>query len=580
NMFTLSTSSTVVETMSTLLLHNFHFAPHNSLNYKISPLPRRLSFTNARLCIKNNQISCNSLRMDSSANISAFAQQQRIEIPNSHNEKLVGLLHETGSKEIVILCHGFRSSKDNQIMKNVAAALEKEGISAFRFDFSGNGESEGSFYYGNYNYEADDLRSLIQHFSDLNRVVPIILGHSKGGDVVLLYASKYHDISNVINLSGRYDLKKGIRERLGEDFLEKIKEQGFIDVNSGRSVYRVTEESLMERLNTDMHEACLKIDKDCRVLTVHGSDDEVITVEDAKEFAKIIPNHKLEIVEGADHRYTGHQSQLVSIVMEFIKTGTSACAEEQQRIEILNSHNEKLVGLLHETGSTEVVVLCHGFRSNKNDTVMKSVAAAIEKEGISAFRFDFSGNGESEGSFYFGNYNHEADDLRSVIQHFSNFNRVVPLILGHSKGGDVVLLYASKYHDISNVINLSGRYDLKKGIGERLGEHFLERLKQQGFFDVKDGTSVYRVTEESILERLNTDMHEACLKIDKDCRVLTVHGSEDEIIPVEDAREFAKIIPNHKLEIVEGADHCYTKHQSQLVTIVMEFIKTVTVKNN
>ncbi|CAG7869872.1 unnamed protein product [Brassica rapa] len=209
--------------------------------------------------------------------------------------------------------------------------------------------------------------------------------------------------------------------------------------------------------------------------------------------------------------------------------GTSACAEEQQRIEILNSHNEKLVGLLHETGSTEVVVLCHGFRSNKNDAVMKSVAAAIEKEGISAFRFDFSGNGESEGSFYFGNYNHEADDLRSVIQHFSNMNRVVPVILGHSKGGDVVLLYASKYHDISNVINLSGRYDLKRGIGERLGEDFLDRLEQQGFFDVKDGRSVYRVTADTIMERLNTDMHEACLKIDKDCRVLTVHGSEDEI---------------------------------------------------
>ncbi|RID58439.1 hypothetical protein BRARA_F01742 [Brassica rapa] len=275
--------------------------------------------------------------------------------------------------------------------------------------------------------------------------------------------------------------------------------------------------------------------------------------------------------------------------------GTS---EEQQRIEILNSHNEKLVGLLHETGSTEVVVLCHGFRSNKNDAVMKNVAAAIEKEGVSAFRFDFSGNG-----FYFGNYNHEADDLRSVIQHFSNMNRVVPVILGHSKGGDVVLLYASKYHDISNVINLSGRYDLKRGIGERLGEDFLERLEQQGFFDVKDGIvvielyfllrlslismcwcftgrSVYRVTADTIMERLNTDMHEACLKIDKDCRVLTVHGSEDEIIPVEDAREFANIIPNHKLEIVEGADHCYTKHQSQLVSTVIEFIKTVTVKNN
>lgn len=63
-------------------------------------------------------------------------------------------------------------------------------------------------------------------------------------------------------------------------------------------------------------------------------------------------------------------------------------------------------------------------------------------------------------------------------------------------------------------------------------------------------------------------------------RVLTVHGSDDEVIPVGDAKEFAKIIPNHKLEIVEGADHSYTKHQSQLVSTVMEFVKTVMVKNN
>ncbi|KAG7564797.1 Alpha/Beta hydrolase fold [Arabidopsis suecica] len=253
---------------------------------------------------------------------------------------------------------------------------------------------------------------------------------------------------------------------------------------------------------------------------------------------------------------------------------------QEQRIVIQNSHNEKLVGLLHETGSTEIVVLCHGFRSNKNNQIMNNVAAAIEKEGISAFRFDFSGNGESEGSFYYGNYNHEADDLHSVIQYFTNKNRVVPIILGHSKGGDVVLLYASKYHDVRNVINLSGRYDLKKGIRERLGEDFLERIKQQGFIDVGDGKSGYRVTEKSLMDRLSTDMHETCLKIDKECRVLTVHGSADEVIPVEDAKEFAKVILNHKLEIVEGADHCYTKHQSQLVSTVMEFIKTVIVMNN
>ncbi|KAL1188060.1 hypothetical protein V5N11_009902 [Cardamine amara subsp. amara] len=245
----------------------------------------------------------------------------KIVIANRRNEKLVGLLHETGSREVVVLCHGFRSNKDNTILKNMTAALEKEGISAFRFDFSGNGESEGNFYYGNFNNEADDdLHMVIQYLCNtMNRVVPVILGHSKGGDVVLLYASKYGDtIRSVVNISGRFDLKKGIR--LGDDYMEKIREQGFIDAKEGKSCFRVTEESLMDRLNTDMHEACLKIGRKCKVLTVHGSDDTVVPVEDAKEFAKIIPNHNLEIVQGANHGYTKHQKQLVSTAMEFIKT--------------------------------------------------------------------------------------------------------------------------------------------------------------------------------------------------------------------------------------------------------------------
>ena len=56
--------------------------------------------------------------------------------------------------------------------------------------------------------------------------------------------------------------------------------------------------------------------------------------------------------------------------------------------------------------------------------------------------------------------------------------------------------------------------------------------------------------------------------------MLTVHGSVDEIIPVEDALEFANIIPNHNLSIIEGADHSYTSHQVELASIVVNYIKT------
>ncbi|KAJ0959925.1 hypothetical protein J5N97_000314 [Dioscorea zingiberensis] len=289
---------------------------------------------------------------------------------------------------------------------NIAVALENEGISSFRFDFAGNGESEGTFQYGHYRREADDLHAVVQHFYGANRVPREVMLCSYMLPSIITFLP-------FVNVSGRYDMKRGIKERLGDDFMQTIKKEGFIDVQNKRGSYRVTEESLMDRLSTDMHEACLQIDKDCR---------------------------------------------------------------------------------------------------------------------------------ESEGIFEYGNYQKEADDLHAVVEHFSGTSRVASVILGHSKGGDVVLLYASKYHDICTVVNVSGRYDLKKGIGERLGKDCV----------------AYRVTEE---------------KSDGSPKVLTVHGSDDEVIPVDDAVEFSKIITNHKLHIVRGANHCYTSHQAELASVVVDYIK-------
>ncbi|KAL3625358.1 hypothetical protein CASFOL_030812 [Castilleja foliolosa] len=287
-------------------------------------------------------------------NLVIAAMQQKITVQNKRGEKLVGVLHETGSPKLVVLCHGFCSTKEFNIMVNLGAALENEGISSFRFDFSGNGcatylslkvkrfdrivpcrleltcrESEGSFHFGNYSSEAEDLRSVVEYFKGLKRSTVAVIGHSKGGDVVLLYASKYHDIPAVVNISGRYDLKRGLEERLGKDFLEKLKKDGYIDIKnkSGEVDYRVTDESMTERLNTNMHKACLSIDQRCRVFIVHGSADEVIPVEDGHEFAKIIPNNRLQIVEGANHCYTSHQDELVATVLPFIKECVQQCED-------------------------------------------------------------------------------------------------------------------------------------------------------------------------------------------------------------------------------------------------------------
>lgn len=139
---------------------------------------------------------------------------------------------------------------------------------------------------------------------------------------MLLYASMNHDIPVIVNISGRFALERGIDGRLGKNFMQRIKKDGYIDVRNrkGEFEYQVTEESLKDRLSTDTLLSSRSISKCCRILTIHGSKDEIVPVEDALMFAANIPNHELHIIAEANHRYTGHEKELKALVLDFIKS--------------------------------------------------------------------------------------------------------------------------------------------------------------------------------------------------------------------------------------------------------------------
>ncbi|XP_057765978.1 uncharacterized protein LOC130986545 isoform X2 [Salvia miltiorrhiza] len=227
-----------------------------------------------------------------------------------------------------------------------------------------------------------------------------------------------------------------------------------------------------------------------------------------------------------------------------------------QQITVVNKQGQKLDGVLHDTGSTNIVVLCHAFRSSKEHFAMVKLAGALENEGITAFRFDFSLTEYTEDSYYSGNYNSEIEDLRAVVEYFSAVNRPVAAILGHSKGANVVLEYASKYHDIGAVINVSGRYD-------------------PWHIDLKSrkASSDYEVTKENKSKQVDTNIHEEWLTIDPRCKVLTVHGTADNDVALDDAYEIGKVVPNHQLQLVDGADHTYHARLDQLAAAVVHFAK-------
>ncbi|MCO5595604.1 hypothetical protein L7F22_049651 [Adiantum nelumboides] len=206
------------------------------------------------------------------------------------------------------------------------------GLSTFRFDFSGSGESEGTFQYGSYWKDAEDLRCVVCYWRAQGRQVEAIVGHSKGGNAVLLYASKYKDVGTLVNISGRLNLQDGIRNRLGENYLRAIDDSGFLDVKdkNGKVEYRVTKESLKERLNTKMEAALGCIPSSCRVMTVHGSKDETVSCEEAKCFDRLLSNHTLRILDGADHYFRKHRQALNLIVGEFVKASIEISSLERR----------------------------------------------------------------------------------------------------------------------------------------------------------------------------------------------------------------------------------------------------------
>ncbi|KAH7314735.1 hypothetical protein KP509_21G018100 [Ceratopteris richardii] len=160
----------------------------------------------------------------------------KVSILNKKGENLVGILEDNGSSQI-ILCHGFRSSKENGVLTSLSSKFLSMRFSTFRFDFSGSGESEGYFQYGSYWKDAEDLSSVVTYWRDHGRKVDALVGHSKGS-----------------------------------------------------VEYRVMKDSLKERFNTDMETAMKCIPNNCSVLTVHGSNDETVNCKEAGAFDKLIPN--------------------------------------------------------------------------------------------------------------------------------------------------------------------------------------------------------------------------------------------------------------------------------------------------
>jgi len=256
-----------------------------------------------------------------------------------------------------------------------------------------------------------------------------------------------------------------------------------------------------------------------------------------------------------------------------IRLETSGASPTTSSFHVLNPAGERLACVMHEAPSHRVCILCHGYAETKNWPILVEMAEELARRGWNAVRFDFRGNGDSEGHFSFANYMKEVEDVRAVAEHLRGRGMEVTGLLGHSKGGDVVLLYASKHDDIPRVVNVAGRFHMKEGVVQRFGQGIIDQVLQEGSATVRGKKGSWVLTRESYEERMSTDMASAACAI-RTSRVMTVHETGDRVIPVQDAHEFDSRIPNHRLVLIDGASHLFHEpdHRQQLCDAAIDFL--------
>ncbi len=114
-----------------------------------------------------------------------------------------------------------------------------------------------------------------------------------------------------------------------------------------------------------------------------------------------------------------------------------------------NSKGNKLCGIVNNPSKSKVkpiIVLAHGFSSNKNSGTYTVLTERLAKYNISTLRFDFYGHGESEGRFEDITISEAVDDILQAIKYLK--------LQGYKKIG----LMGSSFGGISSIIAASSRY--------------------------------------------------------------------------------------------------------------------------
>lgn len=248
--------------------------------------------------------------------------QEKINFSNSKGNKICGILSNPTSElstPVIILCHGFATSKDNSTNTQLEKIFNNHKIATFRFDFFGYGESEGDFENITISEAVDDILNAIYYLKDKGFSKLGLVGSSFGGMSSIISASKTNDLFVLVLKSPVSDYYEVDTKRRTKEEIKDWKSKGFVIQRNSKGEEKRLNYSFFEDFkNNNAYEAAKKIK--IPTLIVHGDEDKTVPIEQSKKTSSIIENCKLEIITGADHKFSnsGEFEKILDLISNFI----------------------------------------------------------------------------------------------------------------------------------------------------------------------------------------------------------------------------------------------------------------------
>lgn len=226
-------------------------------------------------------------------------------------------------------------------------------------------------------------------------------------------------------------------------------------------------------------------------------------------------------------------------------------------------------------GEGKDVVLLHGW--GQNIQMMEPLGNLLNSK-YKVTIIDLPGFGLSEEP----DFNFDLYDYVEVLKELFDYLKIKnPVLVGHSFGGRLGIIYASKYK-VSKLVLFGApcvrhKPKVKKSFKQRIFNFIkkykifsplVEEMKKHiGSVDYRNATPVMRNV---LVRTVNEDLSEYAKQIK--CPVLMIWGDKDTAAPVEHAKELDSLLNNSKFIILSGTHYCYLENLQVVYSHLMEFL--------